>query len=233
MTTHIICLKWGKKYESAYVNKLYKAVQRNITIPFEFHCFTEDARGISGGITIHSLPVRADVSGWWNKLWLFSPEFPLSGKILYIDLDTLITGNIDEIASVDGFVVLRDFYASMAKGVSTVDIGSGLMSWESGSHHEIWDKFIANPRGAIRSLHPHGDQRWIQKFVMGRRYWQDILVDQVVSFKCHCVNGLPGGARVVCYHGKPSIPDSIRIPSRGWRNTRIPISKWVGEHWYE
>lgn len=235
---NIVCLKWGNKYNSDYINKLYAGIKRNTTLSFKFYCFTDNKSNINENIICHDLPYANNKSmkGWWQKLYLFSPDMPIKGKIFYIDLDTVIAGNIDDILSVEGFIVLRDFYASMARGVSTTDIGSGLMTWNTTNglyHPEIWETFMQNPISNINQMHPHGDQRWIQKFVLDRKYWQDVLPGQVVSFKCHCVGGLPADARVICYHGKPSVPESIKSQSRGWRNIKIPASKWVGNHWHE
>lgn len=231
---NIISLKWGTKYGDAYVNKLYSAVKRNTTLPFKFHCFTDDGSRLNAEIKVHSLPFGNKLDSWWNKLWLFNPNLPIRSKIFYIDLDTVITGNIDDLLRADGFIVLRDFYASMAQGVSITDIGSGLMLWDTTKgqpYPEIWNKFIQNPRSVVNSLHPHGDQRWIQQFVSDRKYWQDVVPNQVVSFKTHCIKGMPKDARVVCYHGTPSIPESIRSQSQGWRGALIQPATWVSNHW--
>ena len=39
---HIVCVKWGNKYISQYVNVLKSMITRHTTVPFQFHCFTED-----------------------------------------------------------------------------------------------------------------------------------------------------------------------------------------------
>ena len=39
---YVVCLKWGNKYSAEYVNKLYSMVKRNLTIDYEFVCFTEN-----------------------------------------------------------------------------------------------------------------------------------------------------------------------------------------------
>lgn len=235
---HVVCLKWGTKYDAGYVNKLYSGINRNATIPFRFHCFTEDDKGIRPGITSHTLPFADKHEGWWNKLYLFSNHFPLRGKIVFFDLDTVITGNIDDVLNppTSDFVVLRDFYAAKARGVDSMDMGSGLMSWDTtdgNKYSQIWEQFVKDPKKVMKELYPHGDQRWIQRFLPIRKYWQDILPDQVVSFKTHCHKGLPEGARVVCYHGKPSIPDSMEKTSKGWASKPIPPAKWIKAHWHE
>ena len=109
---HVICLKWGDKYSAEYVNKLFNSVKRNTSVPFSFTCFTEDHSGIDSDIRIEPLP-HSTIQSWWNKLYLFSDAMPFNygDRILFIDLDTVITGNIDDIMLIDNtdIVVLRDF----------------------------------------------------------------------------------------------------------------------------
>ncbi len=231
---HVICLKWGDKYSAEYVNKLFNSVKRNTTVPFSFTCFTEDPGGIDSDIRIEPLP-HSTIQSWWNKLYLFSNAMPFNygDRILFIDLDTVITGNIDDIMLIDNtdIVVLRDFYTGYAKTVVGNDnVGSGLMSWKHGRYPHIWDTFIENPDAAIEEVMPHGDQKWVQKIAHRRVYWQDVLPDQVVSYKVHCADGLPGDARIICYHGKPSIPESetTGVNVFGWH---VPPSPWIMEFW--
>lgn len=231
MTVNIICLKWGKKYGPEYVNRLYAGFKRHTTVPFNFHCFTEDRRGIVEGVIIHPLP-HNNLDGWWNKLYLFSEEIKLDGRLFFVDLDTLITGNVDQIISHNkGFVVLRDFYKA-EKDVKSIHMGSGLMSFDAHKHPNIWKNFIKDPIHIVASIKPHGDQAWIQKQVAehDRQYWQDLYPNQVVSFKVHCTKGLPPDARIVCYHGIPSIPDSITKTTRAQARVFNP-APWVNDHW--
>ena len=44
----VICISWGPKYGAPYVNRLYAMVARNLTPPFSFTCFTDDAGGLPG-----------------------------------------------------------------------------------------------------------------------------------------------------------------------------------------
>ena len=232
---NIICLKWGTKYGVEYVNRLFYAVKRNTTRPFKFHCFTDDSANIDSEVIVHDLPFKNELDGWWNKVYLFSNDVPISPgeKIFFIDLDTLITRKIDDLLDHDpvAITVLKDFYTGLAKTVVGDDnIGSGLMSWRHGQYQHIWDDFIRDPQSAIMSVRPHGDQRWIQKNIKGRIYWQDAFPGQVVSFKVDCAHGLPPDAAVVCYHGTPNIPDSARQVNRSWKFVIEP-QPWVLDHW--
>jgi len=223
---NVVSLKHGTKYDADYVNKLFRGVQRNSTVDFTFHCFTDDNNGLDVDIIAHPLPYTS-VEGWWQKLYLFSDEIDIKGRIFFLDLDTLITGNIDRyIAHEEGFVVLRDLWAG------GINVGSAVMSFEVGKHKQIWDTFIQNPLTAITELRPHGDQKWIQKHEADRTYWQDLHPQEIMSFKSDCRNGLPETAKIVCFHGAPSIPESINTTTHVQRFV-IPPTPWVLEYWHE
>lgn len=229
----IVCLKWGNKYGPEYVNRLYRAVQRHTTQPFQFWCLTEDAAGFLPDIKALPLPNPDRLDSWWNKISLFSPDngLPVGRQIFYIDLDTLIVNNIDELLSVTHvpeIVMLRDFYHGIAK--SAGQLGSGLMSWRHGQYTHIWQKFMQDPEAAVASAHPHGDQHWIESQVSAWYCWQDLFPGAVVSFKMHCQSGIPPGAKIICYHGRPSIPESIEFDGQVWKYTITP-QLWVADHW--
>jgi hypothetical protein len=228
---NIVCLKWGNRYGAEYVNRLHRAVKRNTTIEVKFHCFTEDGSNLDQDIIIHDLPYKG-LEGWWNKVYLFSNHiaFKPGEKIFYIDLDTLITDNIDDLIQMPAnkIIVLRDFLKGLARTAG--EMGSGLMMWRHGQYNHIWEKFIANPQQAIEQVHPHGDQHWIDLCVQDRFYWQELLPDRVVSFKVHCRTGLPKNAAIVCYHGRPSIPESVTINERIWKFDLTP-QPWVLNYW--
>ncbi len=98
----IACIKWGNKYSAEYVNILYAMVKRNLTIPFTFVCFTDDPQGISQSITVHPLPElhcssQLPSGGGWRKLAIFTKGSNiLQGKVVFLDLDLVIVGNLDE-----------------------------------------------------------------------------------------------------------------------------------------
>ena len=60
MTKQVICISWGTKYGAPYVNRLYAMVARNLTPPFSFTCFTDDAEGFHPGIRAEPLPPLDD-----------------------------------------------------------------------------------------------------------------------------------------------------------------------------
>ena len=69
MDKNIICMKWGDKFDSSYVNRLYKMVEKNITIPHRFVCFTDNPDGIDKNI--EKLPIPPlKVDGIHDILWI-------------------------------------------------------------------------------------------------------------------------------------------------------------------
>ena len=43
----VVCVKWGTKYGMDYLNNLYAAVRRNLSIPHKFYCLTDDIVSLS------------------------------------------------------------------------------------------------------------------------------------------------------------------------------------------
>lgn len=234
---NIVCLKWGDKFSPQYVNKLYSSVRRNSRLEFKFHCFTEDSRELNSNIVTHPLPDN-NLEGWWNKVYLFNKDIPIpvGEKIVFFDLDTVITDNIDDILSldIDTLITIRDFLTGIISSIKPTDnfMQSCIMIWKHGALDHVWDNFIKNPIKAINSVEPHGDQRWIQNQVADRKYIQDLLPGHVASFKVDCLNGLPPKVKIVCYHGKPSIEESVTFTGKVWKFNITP-QPWVLNYWKE
>jgi len=229
---NIVCLKWGTKYGPEYVNRLYLGVKRNTTKSFKFWCFTDDTTGLDPMIKTVPLFYANQLDSWWNKLNLFSNNIPIpiGEHIFYIDLDTVIVKNIDDILSVktEKLILLRDFYFGIVKSANK--FGSGLMCWQHGNFDFIWKDFIKNYRQHVKEAGSYGDQWWIEKKTKDVMFWQDLFPEEVVSFKIHCRKGLPQAARIICYHGRPSIPQSINEVTVTNKWTIQPQS-WVSKYW--
>jgi len=196
----IACLKWGHKYPSEYVNILADMVARSTTKPHKFVCFTDDPEGIDPHIHTEALP--GELKGWWNKLWLFKKGV-LEGRVLFLDLDTIITGNLDPFLEYSGdFALLRDFYRD--------GYGSGVMVW-NGDHSHIWDDYVKAGYPVLSG----GDQAWIENY--DAQLLQDLYPGKIVSYKVHAREWPPDGASIVCFHGNPNPHD---YPS-----------KWIEQVW--
>ena len=47
MDKNVICIKWGTKFGADYVNRLYRMVEKNLSIPHRFVCFTDNSEGFA------------------------------------------------------------------------------------------------------------------------------------------------------------------------------------------
>jgi hypothetical protein len=204
-------LRSGGIYTPAHVRRLQAQCER--FAPGEaFTCLSD--------VPIHGVDVRPLVHGWpgwWSKLELFRPSvFDVGTRVLYLDLDTTILGDIgDLLAQTAPFVALEDFYRRPPL-VPFRGIASGLLQWTAGERGDIFEDFAANPDGIMRWAGHGGDQRVVERIMIGRAtFWQDVVPDQVVSYKVHCRSGVPPAARVVCFHGYPKPWDPrVRLEAR-------------------
>jgi len=209
---NILSVKWGTKFSNRYVNNLYTGVKNNIKIPFKFYCFTDNKTGLNKEIV--ALPLPKGIPYWWNKLYLFSNELPVEGRVLYIDLDTVIVGDITHIARCkEKFVMLQDVYHPERRG-------SGLMAWDTSNDYSVlWEKYHPQAQAIHERFWPHGDQVWIQQHLpVNPSLWQELYKNQILSLKVECVkqSSKPKDARIIFYHGKPSIKESLNIPNFQW-----------------
>jgi hypothetical protein len=203
---NIVCVKAGDLYSADYVNRLYAMVARNLTAGHEgrFVCFTDDDTDIRQ--EIHCRPLPEGVAGWWNKLYLFAPgQFEHRDRVLYFDLDTVMVGDLDEIALYDGeFAILRDFYREDGWQ-------SSVMGWKAGFGAEIWQRWNREGRPeAVNTATTHGDQAWIEKVVPKAEILQDLYPGKFVSYKRDCIPYPPEGASVCVFHGEPKPHDCGR-----------------------
>lgn len=159
-----------------YVSRLVEGVSANLTVPHRFKIF------------------EGDEHSWWAKLQMFRPHaFAKGERVLYFDLDTVITGPLDDIATYAGpFACLRDFYRPWG-------LGSGVMLWQHGTCNDLWSEWVAKGEPKLRG----GDQSWVEVMRPDAIRLQDRFPGQIASWKKDCAAGIPAGARIVCFHGTP------------------------------
>lgn len=183
-------------YDARYVEILKNSVARHLK-DHRFVCLS------NVDVPCERIPLKHDWPGWWAKLELFRPDIEAE-KILAIDLDTAIVGDLTDIASQDKFTMIRGFKGN----TDGKRKGSGLMMLTDRS--QVWNAWDGN-YSSMR-----GDQDFIGPFC--EQVWQDVVPNQVVSFKHHAREKIPSGARVVCFHGTP-------------RPHELPENHFMRSHW--
>ena len=189
-----------------YVEKLRLIVARHLSVPHVFVCLTDygPVGDEHGDWPTFFIGISGERKGWWAKTELFKPGiFPAGERVLYLDLDTVVVGSLDELVKHKGILHLDRW------GWEKKVYGSGVMIWDSGEHAEIWTKFTPD----VPKRH-EGDQNWLTE--LGG--WPALPDGICVSYRYHCKKGPPAGASVICMHGRP-------------KQTDLPPEHWVYEHW--
>ena len=161
-----ICTVYFKGfYTPDYVSKLYRSLKRNSTIPFQFICIS-DTNNIEADVI---LPYNhhSDIKKHWHKLKFFSPQFgdqEPGDDIIIMDIDQVITNNVDEILSwqvKDKELLTYDSWwnnkpNSFAKK-DPLPINGGFYKFKSGSLKGVWDDFSLNPNYWQLHYYNNGD----------------------------------------------------------------------------
>jgi len=194
---NVVTVNW-RNYQGMgvkYTDILFDSVRRNLPegFPGRFIVFTDDtSEEYAPGIEVRELPVN-HLHGWFNKLALFKDGlFPDGDRVVFFDLDTVITGKLDDLAAYDGpLALLRDYYRPFGRQ-------SSVMAWEAGKHGAIWSLYVDESYPLVMG----GDQSWIEGFEPA--ILQDIFPGMFASYKAdHCQSGPRKGASVIVFHGHP------------------------------
>lgn len=242
MDYNVICMKWGKAYTARDVNVLHRMVERNLSLPYRFVCFTDDANGLDAGIEAFPLPelrvpehLQREA---WRKLGTFSnPLADLRGTALFLDLDLVIVDRLEPFFEHEGeFCIIHNWtHPQRIVGNSSVyRFPVGELAW-------IVDKYHEDPMGARERY--RNEQAFLSHQLVDAghtlNYWP---ADWCISFKKHCMPHrllapflVPKrpltGTRIVVFHGHPKPDEAIRgeWPGR-WRKMRP--TPWIAEYWY-
>lgn len=187
-----------------YVRGLKAMVDCFLTVPHEFYCITDTP--ITG---IDWIKADKDLKRWWQKLYLFKEGLFEEERAIFFDLDTYIVGEIDYLADYAGdLAMLGDFWTS---GL----IASGVMLWNTTKCGYLWDRYVQ--QGKPQEDHGvMGDRWWIQKNCDTCDILQHFYPGAFASYKTDCVDGIPEGVSVCCFHGHPRPHEAHGWAKKQW-----------------
>lgn len=228
---YVVCLKWGTKYGPEYVNKLYNMVNRNLTIPFEFVCFTDSSAGLNKSIRVEPLP-NIPAIGWWYKPYFFSADLPIKGTILFLDLDVIVFKNIDNLFSYKPgkFCIIRDFNRFLRPTWDRMN--SSVFRLETGMYDKHWQEFKKNVKS--ETVRNRGDQDWMFRYVKDHEFWPD---EWIQSYKWEMrdkdkLKKMPDGKRNFTDISNPNIlPQTSIAVFHGEPNPADCKDPWVLDNW--
>lgn len=202
----IICIKWGNKYDAECVNRIHTMVARATTPPFQVYCFTDDATGIRPEIQCRPLPELGcpppkSSPGKWRKTGLWGETlYDVYGTVLFIDLDSVITGSLDSFFSIgnDDDVYLAKNWAKPFSKLGQTSV----FRFTIGKHSYLLDRFRQDPEGVSQEY--VFEQHYVTKNVKGGvKFWPD---GWVVHFRLHCL-----GPWIFRYFRSPKLPKDVKI----------------------
>lgn len=198
------------QYSAQDVILLRNQVVRNLTLPHEFVCVTDLNVDLPGIRRVALDRSRFPPGSRYPKLMLFHEDAKetIGETILTLDLDTVVVGNLDEIAgrSEDLLVLWRNPNFGIARRAF---YNTSMMLHRAGTRTEIFHRF--DPRetpGMLAEKWGGTDQAWVSHICSREEaYWDAShgvygagrLRDYNPEL-CHTV--LPDNARIVFFPGR-------------------------------
>lgn len=142
----VVAWKWSSLFGPEYVNRLRSMLARNLRLPHELVCVTDDPRGIDPEVRIVAMPLEhAHTPRCRRRLWHFASEraADLGERILAIDLDVVILSDITPLIDrPDPVVCWRVGYANVYTG-SFVLFNAGALDGLWRAYRDDPDRFPA------------------------------------------------------------------------------------------
>lgn len=239
----VICMKWGTRYGADFVNRLHAAVQRNTSRPTQLVCLTDDETGVHQDVRCAPIPdvnLPEDLALTpWRKLVLWKDGIAdLSGDVLFLDLDLVVTGNLDEMFDFEPgrFCVIKNWTQRKANIGNT-----SCFRFPVGKHSYIYDRLETEQARILDKYRI--EQVYISAEIEDMVFWPTLWC---ASFKHTLlprwplnfikVPKLPSETKVVAFTGKPDQDEAARGEwpvKKGWKKLykHVRPTPWITEHW--
>jgi len=161
MTLTVLCV-WVRghvPFTAEYVTRL-RSMARRALPHHRFVCLTDQSNKLPPDMETVEASAPGHLKGWWSKVRLFDPGLPLYGRLLYLDLDVLLVGDMTHVVNYPArFALAPDGAPAFRPRDGTVCVkrfNSSVMVWDHGVHPELfkeWNQHVAHRLW--------GDQDWI------------------------------------------------------------------------
>jgi hypothetical protein len=224
----IVTWLWHQKnrailYKPEYVNTWARMITRNVTIPHRLLCITDNANGIEIDTFPLWEPPSVSNPNWgitrpqcYVRLKAFSKEMKpvLGDRFVSVDLDCVVTGNLDRILSKD-----EDFIINRGETKKN-DYNGSMWMMNTGARDQVYSQFNqAGVNQAYRNGYMGSDQGWIRQ-CLGPKEKTFGNEDGVRSFVRVRNAPLPEDTRIVFFQG------SIKP----WDSTAQRVG-WIRDNW--
>lgn len=179
---NLLTLKVGDKYSAEYVNKLYHSIKRNSTVDFTLYCYTEDPTDLIPEVKVVHLEDPSRFKLQWHKLIFHKEGFaniPSGERCLTLDIDWVITGDMDPILSYDlpkgEFGCFERWWSNLRHFCK---LNGGFQMFYMGETDYLWQEFSKDPehwqRYYIENGFAEGPVNGEQNFIDGHadnKHW--------------------------------------------------------------
>jgi len=212
MITIGACWDGGNYYSPEYVNRLYRACERNVSIPFEFALYVgpkaeEPGRCDDIDKRVRIIPVG--LPSWWSGLpfWMAEPPGINTRDILYLDLDIVIIGSLDDIIRFpSNHACMKDYPSFACRRGCERHCNASVTLIRNGAGAIVWQKYLEAGKPTWDALgSKRGPLPLAAQELVDRHMKTDLFPESwVCSYKLHVLKrGIPEDCRVVVFHGRP------------------------------
>lgn len=225
---------YRSKFEGEQVNTLRNMVARNLKIPHEFFCITDDPTGIDSGVRViplwdefanlkspHVSPNGAVNPSCYRRLPMYGKKGrELIGERFWVlDLDVVIVDDVTPLVDIpDDFKIWGD----TAKGTP---YNGSMQLMNAEARAQVYETFdpVESPKKGRALGYIGSDQAWIGA-CLGPNEKKWTARDGVYSYRNEIApkgGTLPHNARIVIFHGHVD----------PWQSTTKTRHRWVREHY--
>lgn len=237
---HIVLWKWDQPngrhaYTPEHVDVMCAMLRRNITLPHRIICITDDDSGIHECETFRLWPdlgnvanaTRAYLPSCYRRLKLYDRatqedlRIAKGDRIVSIDLDTLILGNINNLLVTDG-----RFIGWEMKGTHHERVYNGsLQMFNAGDLQHIWSDFDPqqSPKQCFEAGFLGSDQSWLSMNLIGQPRSVGLGWPDVASYplQARLHKKLSALTKIMFFHGSV----------KPWYPQARADTPWVGRYW--
>lgn len=212
-TTHVnevsmnfICMKWGTKYSSEYVNKLYRGIHTNTQHKFNFYCITDDNTGLD--VAIKPIKLETQFTGWMKKSMLFDDKIlnqittNAHSVLCFIDLDMIIYNNIDFLFDYNGnFCLMKTDDIQCESSINGYN--SSIVIWKRGFGKEIYN--VMERYETLLTKQIVRFDHYLEFIIKHSDFIQDVFKGKILDYNTYCKgkDELPSTGAIIAFPRSP------------------------------
>ena len=172
----------------------------------------------------------------WRKLTVFGETAAqLKGRCLFLDLDVVIVGGLDQFYEITHFCLAFDEKKKKSK------IGnSSVFLFEALQFKDILNNFNQNAEHILKTF--RNEQAYLSDMMDKKDELTFFPKEWCPSFKYHCIPRfplnfffapkVPKDSKIILFHGKPEPIDAIQGKGGKWFRY-IKKTYWIDKYWCE